>query len=290
MTGRSPLDGFRDLTLANNCLVDVTLEARARAARHGGFDGIGLSIQEYDRVRLAGASDSDIAAVLGQHGLRVTELEAIVAFARLGERDAAPGLPAPSDPGTVERLLQVGEALGAERVQALGTFGAAPLEPYVVDRFAELCDRAADHGLSVAIEFLPGTNIPNVAIADTIVSEARRSNGGLCVDSWHFFRGDPDLDALRRVPRERLLVVQLNDGALKPVSSDYLFDTKNHRLLAGQGEFDLAGFLAAVGSAPAVSAEVLSGELRTLHADDAAERIGSASRRVLSEAATRQQP
>jgi sugar phosphate isomerase/epimerase len=42
--------------------------------------------------------------------------------------------------------------------------------------------------MQVALEFRPYSNIPDVAAAANIVAEADRANGGLCVDTWHFFR------------------------------------------------------------------------------------------------------
>jgi hypothetical protein len=41
-----------------------------------------------------------------------------------------------------------------------------------------------------------------VLCADGVGARASRANGGLCLDSWHFFRGGADLAqiaALRRV-------------------------------------------------------------------------------------------
>lgn len=274
-----------DITLASNCLIDLSIEDRVAVAAAAGYDGIGLSIQEYDRARSSGLTNADIRSLLHRHDVRLTELEAVVAFALVGREDGQrAGLPAPSARSTVNRILEAGGALGAARVQALGTFGASTLEEDAVDQFARLCDAAATHGMSVAIEFLPGTNIPDVATAHSIVAAAGRSNGGLCADSWHFFRGNPDLDILRAVPSQDIVMIQLNDGTMTAAADDYLLDTKNHRLLPGRGEFDLTAFLRAIGPGVPVSAEVLSTELRSLPAQDAATLIAGASRTALSAA------
>ena len=71
----------------------------------------------------------------------------------------------------------------------------------VIEGFAGLCDRAAEHGLLVALEFLPWSGIPDVATAWRIVDAAGRANGGLLVDTWHHLRGVADDDALRARPR-----------------------------------------------------------------------------------------
>ena len=54
-----------------------------------------------------------------------------------------------------------------------------------VEAFALVCDRAAEHGLLVHLEFLPWSAFPNVNAAWDVVRTADRPNGGLIIDSWH---------------------------------------------------------------------------------------------------------
>ena len=70
----------------------------------------------------------------------------------------------------------------------------------VTERFAGICDRAAEHGVRIGIEFLPFSEIPDAATAWQIVRDADRPNGGLDVDSWHHFRGAADLGQLLAIP------------------------------------------------------------------------------------------
>jgi sugar phosphate isomerase/epimerase len=261
-----------ELVLASHCLADVSFPERVEAAAAAGFDGIGLSLEEYDRAHEAGLSDADLAALLDAHDLAWTELESV----RSVDHPRPPEL---------DRLLRIGERFGVRRLQAIGSFAAAEPGPGAVELFADVCTRAASAGMEVALEFLPPTSIPDVATAARLVAEAGRDNGGLCVDAWHFFRGGGDFAALEQLPSGSVLMLQLDDGTLRPRAGGYLPDTLDNRLLPGKGEFDLARLLSVLsnrGNLRAVSAEVLSSCLRQLPAHTAAALIADASRALLA--------
>jgi sugar phosphate isomerase/epimerase len=175
----------------------------------------------------------------------------------------------------------------ARHLQAVGTFNSEQLEDQAVDAFAALCDRAAAYELLVALEFVPGTNIPDAGTATEIVTAAGRTNGGLCVDSWHHFRGHNDDRLLRAIPPEKVFMIQLDDGAAHPVDPDYVTDTVLHRLPPGDGDFDLPGFLTVLWShgvqAP-ISIEVLSAEMAQQPPAETAHALANATRNVVTAA------
>jgi sugar phosphate isomerase/epimerase len=81
------------------------------------------------------------------------------------------------------------------------------------------------------------------------------------------------------------VVVQIDDGPMKPVTDDYLAECTHYRTAPGEGEFDIAGFLSTAygtGTTAPVSVEVMSDELDDLPVQTAAERLATATRRVLS--------
>jgi sugar phosphate isomerase/epimerase len=112
--------------------------------------------------------------------------------------------------------------------------------------FAALCDRAAAHGLVVGLEFLPFTNIATATDALAIVETADRPNGGVCVDIWHHVRGADDLAMIRALPGDRITGIQLSDGPILSTGGSYYEETLRTRVPPGEGEMDVAGFLAAV--------------------------------------------
>ena len=142
-----------------------------------------------------------------------------------------------------QELFAVAEAVGARSLNAVDVFGG----PWSLDEaaaaFAGLCDRAAEHGLLVHLEFLPWSRIPDLATAWQVVRAADRPNGGLMLDAWHYFRSDPDGALLRSIPGASILGVQLCDAPATP-EADPLHATLHERLLPGDGELALSTLLA----------------------------------------------
>ncbi|WP_448623883.1 sugar phosphate isomerase/epimerase family protein [Geodermatophilus sp. URMC 64] len=279
--------GAGALILANGSIGPVPFEERVSAAAAGGFDGIGLSVWEYTRLRGEGLEIAQMRDALDRHGLRLAELEVFLGFSVSGA--AAQSEPIPgvryTDPGTEAIFFEIADAFGVRHLQAVGTFGTDVLEDDAAEAFAALCDRAADHGLLVALEFVPTTNVPDAGVGQRIVAEAGRPNGGLCVDSWHHFRGRADDDLLRAMSPDRVFMIQLDDGPASPRDPDFVTDTMQHRLPPGDGDFDLVHFLrllAGMGVAAPISVEVLSAELATKPAAEVATILGTATKRVVN--------
>jgi len=277
------------LILANGSIPPVAFEERVAAAAGAGFDAIGLSVWEYDRLRAEGYDGNRLRTALDRYGMRVAELEVVLGFAATGPdrlRQPLPGLDY-TDRDTEARFFEMATLFGARHLQAVGTFNSEQLEDQAVDAFAALCDRAAAYELLVALEFVPGTNIPDAGTATEIVTAAGRSNGGLCVDSWHHFRGHNDDRLLRAIPPEKVFMIQLDDGDAHPVDPDYVADTVLHRLPPGDGDFDLPGFLTVLWShgvqAP-LSIEVLSAEMAQQPPAETAHALAKATRNVVTAA------
>jgi sugar phosphate isomerase/epimerase len=277
------------LILANGSLPPTPFEERVAAAAEAGFDAIGLSVWEYDRLRADGLDENTLRAILNRHDMRLSELEVVLGFAAKGadlKREPIPGV-SYTDRATEARFFDMATAFGARHLQAVGTFHTDVLEEHAVEAFAALCDRAAAHDLLVALEFVPGTNIPDAGIAADLVLAADRPNGGLCVDSWHHFRGRNDHRLLQAIPPERVFMIQLDDGPAEPVDDDFVTDTLLHRLPPGAGDFDLTGFLTTLwqrGAQAPISVEVLSVDLARRSAAEVAHILAAASRRVLAAA------
>jgi sugar phosphate isomerase/epimerase len=262
---------------------------RVAVAAEAGFRRIGLMLGEYTAMREDGWTDAAMKSVLEEHSVAIGEVEVLFGFAApsgpagIAER---PGL-VYNDPGLEQAAFHLGDTFGVPTVQTVGTFSEPPPADGVVEAFAGLCDRAAAHGMNVALEFVPYTDIPDVSAADAIVAGAGRANGGLCVDSWHFYRGRPDLEALAAIPAERITVIQINDGPQRPDSANRRLDAVRNRRLPGEGEFDLVAWLRAMqrpGLRASVSVEVYSDTLASLGAARAAKQALAATREVIAKA------
>jgi sugar phosphate isomerase/epimerase len=255
-------------------------EERVRAAADAGFAAMGLYIGEYQRLRAEGQTDGDLRAVLDAHGMRVLEIEALRGWTATG----------PDRQAYLETELAVfgmSDALGpGHHVQVIGPY-TGTLDD-AAEAFAGVCDRAAEHGLCAAIEFLPEmSNIPDADSAMEIITRAGRANGGICLDSWHHVRGANDDDMLRRVPPERIFAVQIDDGPRRRVDADYYTDCTRYREVPGEGDFDLVGFLrllADMGVRVPLSVEVISTALLEQPAGELARTLYEGTRRVMSAA------
>ena len=260
-------------------------QERVRAAAEAGFAAMGLYIGDYQRLRAEGAKDADLRAVLRHYGMRVVEIEALRGWSATGkDRDAY--LKAEAE------VFKMSDALGpGHHVQVIGPY-AGTLDD-AAQAFAGVCDRAAEHGLAAAIEFLPEmTNIPDAAAAMQIVTRAGRANGGICLDCWHHFRGADDDDMLRAIPAGRIFTVQFDDGPAQRTDPDYYTDCTRYREVPGDGDFDLAGFLrllAEMGVRLPLSVEVMSAKLQDRTAGEITQRLADATRAVVTAAERRHQ-
>jgi sugar phosphate isomerase/epimerase len=255
-------------------------EERVAAAAGAGFAAMGLYVREYQRLRTEGATDADLRAVLDTHGMRVVEIEALRGWAATGpEREAYLA--------DERAVFAMSDALGpGHHVQVIGPYTGTLDDG--AEAFAGVCDRAAEHGLCAAIEFLPEmSNIPDADTAMDIVARAGRANGGICLDTWHHVRGANDDDMLRRVPPERIFAVQIDDGPRRRVDADYYTDCTRYREVPGEGEFDLVGFLqllADMGVRVPLSVEVISTALLEQPAGEIARRLYDGTRALMAAA------
>src|SRR5579862_9000529 len=126
----------------------LSLEQRAAAAAEGGFRYLGWLGDAYAAERAAGRSDADIRAILDHHGVAVAEVEFLWGWATAAD----PDIDWRQQEAT---LFALADVVGARHVNCgdIALPGALlPLDD-VVERFAGICDRAAEHGLLVGIEF-----------------------------------------------------------------------------------------------------------------------------------------
>ncbi len=278
--------GPDDLVLCSGTLPRSTpFRLRLEAALSGGYAAVSLWGRDYRAARDEGYGDADLATMLADHGLVVAELDPAWWWT-----PAASGftIPAELDPVDVFRygeseLFRIAGVVGARSLNAADVLGGRWSVDEGAAAFAALCDRAAEHGLLVHLEWLAWSKVPDLAGALEIVRLADRPNGGLNIDMWHCARTGTTPAQLSAVPAERVLAIQLDDGPAAP-EDDLVAATLHDRLLPGEGDFDLAGYLGALGAigvrAP-IGVEVFSDDLHALGPVEAARRSAEATRRVL---------
>ncbi|MBC8092362.1 MAG: sugar phosphate isomerase/epimerase [Pseudonocardia sp.] len=260
---------------------------RLDAAAKGGFSSVSMFPVDEVAARAEGLSHSDMRSLMADRGVTVAVLDP---FCQWVPQWRPPPQMSRADLAFMDfdetAFLTAAQGLGVESVSVIEVFGQSFPVDALIESFAGFCDRAAERGLRVHLEFMPFSGIPDLATGWEIVSTADRPNGGLVLDLWHYFRGRPDNALLATIPGEKIYVVQVCD-ADSEVRGTLLDDSMHHRKLPGQGSFDIIAvlrILAGTGGLGSVGAEVFSDELAALGPDAAARRAGNSLHSVLDAA------
>jgi sugar phosphate isomerase/epimerase len=239
------------------------------AAVAAGVVEVSLSVE--DAVRAGPRGRAELSRYATDRGVAVGVLDGLLSWMPLTSRrlaERASPLPA---------VLEAARDLGAGHLNAvvvktdLDTDGLA-------DSLAQACDAAAAAGCAVMLEFSPIGGLPDLAAAWDLVQRADRPNAGILFDTWHFFRGTPDIGLLATIPSDRIMAVQISDVGAE-VQGDLWQDTLHHRRLPGDGAADLdavARTLTEMGALTRVGPEVISDELHALRPGVAARRAVAA--------------
>ncbi len=238
------------------------LRERCEQAARVGFSGIGLWHADLEHI-LETRTLGDVKLLLDGHGLEHLELEFLMEWFL--------------DPGDERRqasdrtralLWEAAGALDAHHVKVGNIPGTRCDLPELTERYGELCaDAAEHHDARVVYELMPfDANVRDLDSAFAVVEGAGAPNGGLAIDTWHMAKLGIGPGDLRRVPARHLGWVELSDGRYVSMP-DLVDETVNHRLLPGEGEFPIRGYVEAcreAGYDGPWGVEVLSDELRRL--------------------------
>jgi sugar phosphate isomerase/epimerase len=221
------------LVLSHGAVDAPTFAERVAAAAAAGNVGIAAEFPRHRQFLAAGETIESMRTATAQHGVRVDELWSLFDILN-------PAIEA-KNAAFAERVYTVAVELGAKLIGVLGgPMGSAlPDAQTAAEVFARHCDRAARHGLRLALESSAISHMPDFRFAADVVGHANRENGGLVLDVWHFYRGPADFDALERLDGRRVFVIQLNDGTLAPRFPNPEDEVHRFRFLPGEGEFDL---------------------------------------------------
>lgn len=244
---------------------DVDLATQFSAAADAGFDGVGIDVWSIDRHLECGGTIGDLTDALDRVGLRCVELQALVLHAEMPPVCRPP------------RFAEFVDAFRPEIIMA--GFPTQPSDADI-DAFRRAVDQVTVHGATVAVEFLPMMPIDTIAKTLDVI---RRVGGpvGVCVDTWHFFRGPDTWAELEALPAAELAYVQFND-ALPLVSDDLMSETLQRRTLPGEGQFELSRFcdiVRAKGYDGPVAIEIMSAPLRAEGPQEYARKSLAAARR-----------
>jgi sugar phosphate isomerase/epimerase len=238
----------RTLSLAHLTVLDTTPAELVAVAAAAGFRNIGIRLTATPSV---GVPPYDVLhdtpllretlARLADTGVSVIDTE----FLRF-----EPGIPV----GVPEGFLEVSARLGAKNVLVMS---AEPDEARTLERFEELCDRAAPYGLHVCLEFAIYTGVKTLAQAARLVQRSKRPNAAVLIDALHFSRSGGTPADVPRVDPALFRYVQVCD-AVPDMPRDVeglIREARTGRLLPGEGNLPLAALVAALPAGTPVSVE-----------------------------------
>ena len=230
----------RPLSLAHLSVLDTTPPELISVAAAAGFRHVGIrltaapsvGVPPYDILR-DGPLLRETLLRLKDTGITVLDTE----FLRF-EPDQPVGIP--------EGFLEVSARLGARHVLVMS---AEPDEARTLDRFGDLCDRAAPYELRVGLEFAVYTGVRTIADAVRIVAPGD-ANASVVVDALHFSRSGGLPAHIAAADPALFPYAQICDAAPDipgPTDSRALIrEARTGRLLPGEGVLPLAALIAAL--------------------------------------------
>jgi sugar phosphate isomerase/epimerase len=279
--------GPNDLVMGGIPIAHVPFLDRFAPAARAGFKGISMGPRDLWQLEVEGKSAADARARAADHGMELREMDCICCWTPSHEKLTGDGeLVQVLKSLQADPVLEAAARLGAASVTVVDMMGPMLSFDECVEGFAMLCDKAAALGLRVHIEFLPWGSIPDLMTAWRIIDAVGKPNGGLTVDTWHFFRSGSKLDDLANIPGEKIFTVQINDAPAK-ATANLMEECMVARLTPGKGDFDLPGFIQALdrsGSQAPIEVEVFHASLANPPIDSIAQDWAGAARALLTSA------
>jgi 4-hydroxyphenylpyruvate dioxygenase len=224
-------------SIATVC-VSGNLQEKLEAIAAAGFKAV--EIFENDLIAYPG-SPAEVRRICDGLGLAIITCQPFRDFE---------GMPAEKRQRTfdrAERKFDLLQELGTDLLfvcSSLSPEAKGGIERLAAD-FAELGEQAAKRGMMVGYEALAwGRQVYDYRDAWEIVRRANHPNVGTILDTFHILSRGLDLSAIRNIPKEKILLVQLADAPR--LQMDYLSWSRHWRCLPGQGDFDLGGFMDAL--------------------------------------------
>ena len=219
----------------------------------------GVEIFESDLLSFNG-TPRDVARIVASLGLKIVTFQPFRDFE---------GMPEPQRSRTfarAERKFDLMGELGADLLMICSD--VAPDSLGGIDRaaadFHELGERARKRGIRVGFEALAwGRHISDYRDSWEVVRRADHPAIGLTLDSFHILARRTDLKAIRSIPGDKIVLVQLADAPW--LEMDVISWSRHFRCFPGQGDFPLTEFMDAVfatGYSGLLSLEIFNDQFR----------------------------
>lgn len=251
-------------------------EESVRIAAAAGYDYLGF--------RLLPAFPGGVAFPLMDAPSRVSDLKQLMSDSGIGVFDIE--LIRISPDFDTEPLLPMLECAGGLGAKAVLVAVDDPDEARLTASFVRLCEAARPFGLSMNLEFMPQSDLRDLAAALRVLKAADQPNQGVIVDTLHVSRAQTSVAEIAAIPPQWLFYAQICDGPAEiPATREALnYAARHERFLPGDGAIDLTGMISALPIGLPVAVEIPNDRQQAgLSAAEWAARTFKASRRFLDQ-------
>jgi sugar phosphate isomerase/epimerase len=253
------------------------------AAAHAGFSAVtvpsslcGAMVRDQRRLRALREQMADVGVV-------ITTVDPLVrGLPGIRGRDAMPAEYRTLLDSTAADCADFAAALGATTVNIAHVTGESIPLAQLCEAMGGFAAALGARGVRGAIEFIPGTGIPDLSTVRSILAGVGAANLGITFDTWHFSRAGGTLHDLAALEPGCVFGLQINDARGVVTGGPHVPGAG--RLLPGAGTLPLVDILMLLlQSQPDiyVGVEVFSEELRQMGPERAAIVAFAAAARVV---------
>lgn len=258
------------ISLASGVLPEFGPVETVEAARHGGFDAVGLWVEPENWTD---ATTRAVRDALAASALPLLDVEVIW---------LKPG----SAMDDHRKVIDIGAELGAANVLCVSS---DPDHAATAARLADLCRHAEGSGMRVALEFGIFTEVKTLAQALAILDDVAHPQRALLIDPIHVDRSGATPADIARIDPALLPYAQFCDArAERPDPADFdaiITDAIDLREQCGAGSLPLSALHAVLPAHIPLSIELRSRALRERYDDPGqrAKAVADATRRWLAQ-------
>lgn len=153
------------------------------------------------------------------------------------------------DPLEYEPEIEAAAKLGGRHV--LSSIWTDDRNEYI-EKFAQLCDLAAQYDMTVDLEYVPIASVKNLSAALDVLNTVNKDNVGLMLDIHHVHRAQDQVEDLKKVPKEWFNFLHLCDapGEIPSDQEEMLRIVRQARSYVGEGGIDVASIVNSVPEVP----------------------------------------
>ena len=170
---------------------------------------------------------SNTKAALNETGIRLLDIELARIVADIEPKNYVPA-------------METAAELGARHVIS-SAWTTDPMDRnFIVERYGEICDLAKPFGLTVDLEFPTISRLTNLQETVDIVRAAKRSNGGILLDTLYIYFSGVSLDELSALPQDWIHFMHICDTAegIPSTREEMVHIIREGRLYLGEGCID----------------------------------------------------